>query len=147
MNDEEFQAALNDPKNAVQLDAASSRAIWNWIIDDGLAPHADLIARIISSGDIACVFFNVHEANLSAAQTLGFTGEGSVLRMSNAVRKRFVERLRATGDTVTVNWLERKARNRIFLMVELASFLINVEPGKGIQLEPGSLQTLLVSGN
>jgi hypothetical protein len=65
---------------------------------------------------------------------MGWEGE-TVWRMPARLR-----RAMETTDSVTKRWIRRKkGPGRIFLINGMGSMLINVSKGKGLHIEPGSL--------
>jgi hypothetical protein len=125
--------------DSMKLTGAAGKAIWDWIFNDGIRPHLPEIQRIVQDGRIAVVLFEVHPSSLDLAATLGYDGKRPVFPMDPGERRKFAQALRRHNDWVSVNWLEKKATNRIFAMVELGTFLINLGEDGTLTIEPGSL--------
>jgi hypothetical protein len=124
-------------RRLVVVRGEAARAVWKRIHRDALAPNAEAIARIVLGGDIAVVVHNARPEMLDMARDIGWDGEASVFRMSNVMRKRFARVLKNQGDRVAHDWLMRKSKCRVFLIIELANFLMNFD-GCDWSVEPGS---------
>lgn len=122
-----------------QLTGASAAAVWDWVLNDGIRPHLNEVKRIVQDGRIAVVLFEIHESCVEGARNLGYDGKRPVFPMDAGVRRQFIAALRDVGDTVAADWAEKRAQNRIFMMVEMGTFLVNLGEGDTLTIEPGSL--------
>jgi len=122
-------------------DRESSAEYMNRLLDDGIKPHVFQLSRIISDGDVAVVLFEPCEEAKEAATELGWDGQSHVFRMSNRIRRRYIEILRkkCPEDKITPRWLDSKNIGRIFCLVTKGSLLVNLDFGRGYSIEPGSL--------
>jgi len=122
-----------------QLTGASAKAVWDWVINDGIRPHLTEIKRIVADGRIAVVVFELHVSVKDSARNLGYDGVRPVFPMAAGVKREFAAALREQGDLVSAAWLEKRATNRVFAMVELGTYLLNLGEGDSLTVEPGSL--------
>lgn len=113
------------------------------IIQAGITPHVDQIARIGIGGSIVVVVFEPSETAKMALTHWNWTG-APCFRMTTRHRKTMAKALEAMGDEAAARWLMRKQNRsdpviRIFLFVHDATFCINFTPEKGYWVEPKTL--------
>ena len=108
---------------------------------EAFAPLAERIARIHDQGDIAVVVYKPAPQR-SMRQVLAGLGGGKGLEtrafpLSRARAKRVL----ANTDIATLRWIARHDPSvvRIFVVSGLGTLLVNLRPGQGFEIEPGSL--------
>ncbi len=119
-----------------KLSPEESKALWYKIYTEALLPNREAILKIVNAGEIAVVTWDLHSTCIEGAQDLGYDGETPVFRMKN--RSMFAEELRRVRDYVSARWLTRDSKDRVFLMAQLGTFLLNLTE-KGFTVEPGSM--------
>ena len=111
------------------------------LLNRGVKPHAERIAAITETGDIAVVVFEASGLAKEGAASLGWDGASPIFRLSNAKRKTMADHLSKVGDKVSANWFNDQSRDgRIYLVVHEGAFLLNVTDN-GLEIEPGSLDS------
>ncbi|HEX4334324.1 MAG TPA: hypothetical protein VH062_00340 [Polyangiaceae bacterium] len=122
----------------MRVSAEDGIAILSWVVEEGIKPHAETIARIVKDDSVAVVLFNVHPSVADVPRNLGWDGASPVFRMSSRVRKRFAKHLGNVGDVVAQRWFSCSKPGRIFVFVELGTFLSNHDRDGNFTVEPGS---------
>jgi hypothetical protein len=110
------------------------------ILQSGIKPHVNEIARIAAGRGIAVVLFNACDAAIEVLQHSGWKGE-MCFRMTTKFRKAFAKNLADIGDTAAARWLLRKPNKqeaRVFLFVDSATLCLNCGPD-GWYPEPGTI--------
>lgn len=107
------------------------------LLEKGIKPHAEAIARIAATGGIAVVVWEVDESNLrKLLRAEGWRPSSPVFPMT----PRMKAALDAT-DFVTCRWLKMRSDlcvTRLFVVVRDGTLLVNYTPSEGFSLEPGS---------
>jgi len=120
-------------------DLERSKAVFNRLVNEGLKPHGKEIVQICNDGDVACVVWELTSDNHEAARALGWDGVSSVFAMPNEIRIEFAKALAKDGDVAGAKWLRASGKNRIYCMAQTGTLLLNVNPGEGFSIEPGTL--------
>jgi hypothetical protein len=81
---------------------SKSDATMNRLLEEGIKPHAEEVARICLEGGIACVVFEPGPEWQHALRSHGWNGE-PVFALPAKIRERL-----AKSDHVTKRWVERK---------------------------------------
>ncbi len=105
------------------------------LLEEGIKPYAEKLARILLTGDIAVVVFEPHASSRPAMRALGWDGKSAVFAMPNNIRKRLAKNI----DAVTSAWLTNGNVGRIFVCVHFGTLLVNFVEELGFSIEPGSL--------
>ncbi len=107
------------------------------VMDEGIRPHSEALARIALARDVAVAVFEVNDRNKWVLRTMGWDGRAAVFPMPNDYRKR----LARISDTVTAAWLTRDPANvaRVFVWSGIGTILLNFALKRGWWIEPGSL--------
>jgi hypothetical protein len=105
------------------------------LMNKGIRPNAEAIARIGVDGDIAVLVVNPMGGTKRLAQALGWTPKRPVLRLARSRMEAL-----ANADAVTASWVRRPRPDtlRIFVLMEHGTLLVNFEPNRGYYIEPGS---------
>jgi hypothetical protein len=110
------------------------------LLKEGIRAHAAEIAEIAQGSDpaIAVVVFEPDERGRRALRAWGWDGEAQVFALPHECEAGL-----AKADLVTARWVARRTRDvsRIVVIVQSGTFLMNLEPGRGLYIEPGSLDT------
>src|SRR5688572_16807128 len=97
------------------------------LLNRGVKPHAERIAAITETGDIAVVVFEVSGLAKEGAASLGWDGASPIFRLSKAKRKTMADHLGKIGDKVSANWFNDQSRDgRIYFVVHEGAFLLNI---------------------
>jgi hypothetical protein len=124
----------------IRLTGEEARELWGRVHKEAIEPNAIEIVNIVATGDIAVVAWDLYPTSLDAAESMGYDGKAPVFRLSNKKRKFAAQRFREMGDHVSANWFARRATNRIFLMAQLGTYLLNIDTTtRSLEVEPGSL--------
>lgn len=104
--------------------------------------HAEGIAEIISTGKVAVVVFEPsQQAKEILRQAYAWNGE-PFFRLSTKQRKALARSLdNGYGDKVASRWLTDGRDGRILVFTQNGSLCVNFTPGKGYEIEPGTLDT------
>jgi DNA primase len=119
------------------ITGTAAQAVYDYMLNEGIKPHAKTLAPIISAGDIGVVLVDPSAEAKRAALTWGWDGTAKVFRMTSGARKRMAKRMEEMGDMVAASWFSAKRNGRIFVLFEQATFLVNFD-ANGYGLEPGS---------
>lgn len=106
------------------------------ILEQGIKPHVEAIARIGLDGDLAVVVFEPSDEAKPALAAFGWDGKPVF-----SVNRTRAIKLMEKSDPVTRAWVAKKSSAeciRIFVFVHLGTLLVNYRPGEGYSLEPGS---------
>jgi hypothetical protein len=123
--------------NVIDDDPKASAKVLDAIFTHGIKPHADAIAEVVESGDIAIVVHRLRPDVERNARALGWDGVSPVFRMTESTRARMIASSEAIADTVTARWLRAKRTGRVFVLSGVGSLLVNVDED-GFSIEPGS---------
>ncbi|MBI5477329.1 MAG: hypothetical protein HY906_00650 [Deltaproteobacteria bacterium] len=104
------------------------------LVERAIKPNAEAIAPIVARGKIAVVVFEPHDEE--PIRNLGWDGESPVFQLAEATAERMAQTMH--GDRVTQRWLRRRGRGRILIFMHYGTLLLNVDPEKGVSIEPGS---------
>jgi len=118
---------------------ARTQDLFDRFLDEGVRPHSELIAPIISDCDVAVVAFEPMNIGKKALRTLGWNGRVPVLRLEQREADRLAQNLVSQGDHAGGAWLADRRFGRIFGFVHGGTLMVNLHPGGGFSVEPGTL--------
>lgn len=106
------------------------------LLEQGIKPHADELAPIMISGEVAVLAFEPDVALEPALRAVGWNAR-AVFRLATRWRTRLAQ----GSDPVTRAWLARSGRDvgRILVFWGAGTLLVNYTPATGYTLEPGSI--------
>lgn len=117
---------------------AMAERMWQRLTDKGLIPHASELAPLLGPGKVAVLVFEPNDTVKDALFPLGWDGKAAVFQMSKSVARRYAK----LSDPVTAAWLMRDSSpGRLLVFWGLGSVLMNWTPGRGLTIEPGSIET------
>lgn len=104
--------------------------------------HAAGIAEIIARGKVAVVVCEPsQQAKDALRQAYNWNGE-PVFRLSTRQRKTLARSLDDNfGDKAASRWLTDDRDGRLLVFAQSGSLCVNFTPGKGYEIEPGTLDT------
>ena len=103
--------------------------------DNGIAPHAEAIARITDAGDVAVVTYKLTPRSEEAARAAGWNGVAPVFRMGSAYRKRLIKACAVNTDHRTASWLRGKRAGRVFVIHGDETLLVKYLQGQGYSID------------
>jgi hypothetical protein len=127
----------------VVLRGPEQEKFMNRILDEGVKPHAETIAKIALNRDVAVVAFEVVDDPpivKESLRSLGWHGE-PVFALNRTRAEQMAVESAKRNDPVTAAWLRRRTMGRIYLCTGAGTLLVNYDEKSGYSLEPGSSDT------
>ena len=109
------------------------------LFDEAIAPSVARIASIGMRGDITVVVHALDAELAELATFLGWDGNATAFRLSNAKKRTFADTIEKTGDKNLARWLRREDERgnfRLFAISGTASLCLNFRRGQGWAPEP-----------
>lgn len=107
------------------------------LLEQGIKPNAEAIARIHANGDIALVPFEVAPEWRARLEEAGFSLE---VRPLTAAQRRQL----SGADHVSARWVKGKRPGRIYVVSGSGTLLVNHDES-GFAIEPGSTDREVLS--
>ncbi len=111
------------------------------LVELGLKPQAETLARAYVAGDVAVVFFEVGPSAQPAAHALGWNGQDGATRITRTRARKLADALEGShpGDRAGISWLRSRERGRIFVVTGNGTLMLNggTEAG-GYVIAPGT---------
>ena len=117
-----------------------TKTIFDRILEEGIKPNVETIARAHANGEVAIVFFEVaadDPESKEGAKALGWLGSLCECVPMNRTRAEALANALPQVDPAA-RWLRGRRPGRIFLFVQRGTFCIDYELGKGYSFAPGT---------
>lgn len=130
------------PGSASRLDRDERvKAFMDRLVELGLKPQAETLARAYVAGDVAVVFFEVGAWAQSAARAHGWNGQDGATWITKTRAMKLADALERShpGDHAGTSWLRSRERGRIFVVTGNGTVMLNGVPeAGGYVIAPGT---------